>query len=122
MCVSYVVFIIDTTLPFWTVKCSAYVLLALGGIGVRAVAVALSNLALLVVQEEFRLIVTGSLSALLLGFLLRVVYGRCPLVTLPHDRPSIFSRRNVYGLLLRHRVFTPIFRFSEVMIQRILRE
>jgi hypothetical protein len=47
---SYVVFIIDTTLPFWTVKCSAYVLLALGGIGVRAVAVALSNLALLVVQ------------------------------------------------------------------------
>jgi hypothetical protein len=70
---SCVVFIIDTTLPFWTVKCSAYVLLALGGIGVVAVAVALSNLALLVVQEEFRLIFPCSLSALLLGFLLSIV-------------------------------------------------
>src|SRR5919199_5975043 len=48
------------------------------------VAVALPDLALSVVQEELRLILTGSLSARLLSFLLRRVYGRRSLVAFSH--------------------------------------
>ena len=40
-----------------------------------AVAVTLANLALSVMQEELRLILTRSLSARLFSFLLRRVYG-----------------------------------------------
>jgi hypothetical protein len=76
-----------------------FIPLVFGWVGVVTVAVAFPNLTLPVVQVELRLIVTGSLSALLLGFLLRAVYGRCPLVTLPHDRPSIMAQRNVYRFL-----------------------
>ena len=52
-------------------------------------------------QEKFRLVVASSLSAFLLGFLLRVVYGRSSLVALSYDCLSILSWRNAYRLL-RH--------------------
>ena len=71
-----------------------------------AVAVTLANLALTVVQEELGLILTGGLSALLLGFLLRTMHGRSPLIAFSHYRPSIFSRCYVDRLLPRH-VDTP---------------
>lgn len=70
-----------------------------------AVAVALAYVALSVVQEELRLILTGSLPTLPLSLLLGIVERRSPLVTFSHHCPFITMARDV-NVLLRH-VGTP---------------
>src|SRR5215216_3974963 len=74
---SCVVFIFDTThslVPFGVV-CNSFLLTSRRK-WVVAVAVALANLALSVVQEKLRLVLTGSLPTLLLSLLLSIV-ERC---------------------------------------------
>ena len=90
---------------------------ALRGIGVITVAIALSNLPLPVMQEEFRLILPRSFSALVFGLLLGIVEGRCSLVTLSLYRPLVTVGRNVH-VLLRHNGASPC--SLEPMILRIL--
>ena len=70
-----------------------------------AVAVALAYVALSVVQEKLRLILTGGLSALLLSLLLSIVERRSPLVTFSHHCPLITMGRDV-NVLLRHQRYT----------------
>ena len=59
------------------------------------VAVALAYLAPSVMQEELRLILTGSLPTLLLSLLLSIVERRSPLVTFSHHCPLITVGRDV---------------------------
>lgn len=66
-----------------------------------AVAVALAYLALSIVQEELRLILTGGFPTLLLGLLLSIVERRRPLVTFSHHCPLITVGRDV-NMLFRH--------------------
>jgi hypothetical protein len=78
MLAPYVVFIFDTT-HFSTIRRGVqlivYLPLTSGREWVVAVAVALPNLALPIMQKELRLILTCSLSACLLSLLLSRVYG-----------------------------------------------
>jgi hypothetical protein len=74
-----------------------------------AVAVALANLALAVMQKEPRLILACGLSTLLLGLLLSIVQRRSPLVTFPHYRPLVTVWRDVNALLACHLGAPPSF-------------
>ena len=76
-----------------------------------AVAVALAYVALSVVQEELRLILTGGFPTLLLGLLLSIVERRSPLVTFSHHCPLITVGCDV-DVLLRHMGTPPLLRSS----------
>jgi hypothetical protein len=67
-----------------------------------AVAVALANLALAVMQKELRLILACGFPTLLLGLLLSIVQRRSPLVTFPLYRPLVTVWRDMNALLARH--------------------
>jgi hypothetical protein len=71
------------------------------------VAVALAYLAPSVVQEELRLILTGSLPTLLLSLLLSIVERRSPLVAFSHHCPLITVGRDV-NVPLGHKSTLPL--------------
>ena len=79
-----------------------------------AVAVALAYLALSIVQEELRLILTGSLPTLLLSLLLSIVERRSPLVTFSHHCPLITVGRDV-NVLLGHKSTLPSLPFCHIV-------